>query len=358
MRPPVPARAGAARSVAAGLATALLALLAAGGCGGGGDGSGAPAPPVSPAPPSASATYRGVLTATVTGAPVPGATLTAGGVSARSGAGGVFGLTLPPGDHRVTISAPGFVSRTTTIRAPNDAAALDVIPAPEGGLWNLAFYRELVRDGAGGGALRPLTRWDAEPEFFIDTRPEPTTGDAIPEETVAFVREAIGVTVKLLTDGQFTGERVTATDSPPADGTPGTVVLRWNTAEVAKEAQGAAAFAHRVGGPSNFVVFRHFEETYAVHHEIGHVLGLYHPVGGKHPSHMWFNGELEPPHFTKWDIFHARVLYSRPSGNTDVDVDPPGFVAGLPVAWSAADGGTRDAIIRSSHGLAPQPPLF
>ena len=349
MKPPVPVRAGGGRSVAAGLAAALLALLAAGGCGGG-----APAPPVSPAPPSASATYRGVLTATVTGAPVSGATLTAGGVSARSAGGGVFGLTLPPGDHRMTISAPGFVSRTTTIRAPNDAAALDVIP--EGGPWKLAFYRELVRDGAGGGALRPLTRWDTEPEFFIDTRPEPTTGDPIPEETVAFVREAIGVTVKLLTDGQFTGERVTATDSPPADGTPGTVVLRWNTAEVAKEAQGAAAFAHRVGGPSNFVVFRHFDETYAIHHEIGHVLGLYHPVGGKHPSHMWFNGELAPPHFTKWDIFHARVLYSRPSGNTDVDVDPPGFVAGLPAASSAADGGTPAPILCSLEGLgSPRP---
>lgn len=320
MRPPVPARAGAARSVAVGPAAALLALLAAGGCGGGGDGSGAPAPPVSPAPPSASATYRGVLTATVTGAPVAGATLTAGGVSARSGAGGVFGLTLPPGDHRVTISAPGFVSRTTTIRAPNDAAALDVIP--EGGPWNLAFYRELVRNGAGGGTLRPLTRWNAEPEFFIDTRPEPTTGDAIPEETVAFVREAIGVTVKLLTGGQFTGERVTATDSPPADLTPGTVVLRWNTAEVVERAGAADAFAFPVGGPANVVVFRHLDGTYAVHHEIGHVLGLYHPLDGNRPSHMWFKGELEPPHFTEWDIFHARVLYSRPPGNTDVDVDP------------------------------------
>ena len=347
------AGAGAARSVAAGLATALLALLAAGGCGGG-----APAPPVSPAPPSASATYRGVLTATVTGAPVSGATLTAGGVSVRSGAGGVFGLTLPPGDHRMTISAPGFVSRTTTIRAPNDAAALDVIPAPEGGLWNRAFYRELVRNGAGGGTLRPLTRWNTEPEFFIDTRPEPTTGDAIPDETVAFVREAIGVTVKLLTGGRLTGERVTATDSPPADLTPGTVVLRWNTAEVRKEAEGADAFACRVGGPANFVVFRHFDSTYAVHHEIGHVLGLYHPLDGIRRSHMWFNGELEPPHFTEWDIFHAQVLYSRPSGNTDVDVDPLGFVAGLPVTAPSTDRGTPDAVICSTHGPTPQGPSF
>ena len=55
-------------------------------------------------------------------------------------------------------------------------------------------------------------------------------------------------------------------------------------------------------------------------------MGLFHPLGGLRPSHMWYSGELEPPHFTEWDIFHAQVLYSRPAGNVDVDVDPPGFV--------------------------------
>lgn len=302
-------------------AVALVAGIA--GCGGGGSsGPAAPASPT-PTPPSASASYRGVLTATVTGNAVAGATLTAGGVSARSGTGGSFGLALPDGDHRLTITAPGFVSRTTTIRAPDEAAELDVIP--ENDLWHLDFYREIARNGAGDGELRPLRRWDEEPEFYIDTRPEPASGRRVSETTVAFVTEAIGVTVKLLTGGQLTGERVTATDSPPPDDTPGTVILRWNTREVAERADSAEAFAYRVGGPANVVVFRDPDEAYAVHHEIGHVLGLYHPLSGHRPSHMWYSGELEPPHFTKWDVFHARVLYSRPAGNTDVDVDPVPF---------------------------------
>ncbi len=295
--------------------------LVLGSCGGG-DGP-APTPPTVP---PASVSVHGTLTKTVDGGPVSGATLTAGGVSARSGAEGSFALDLPSGDHRLTVSGPGVVERTTTIRAPQDAVALDVIPA--GGSWTLDFYRELARNGAGGGDLEPLIPWRAEPAFFIDTRPEPTTGAEIPQETIEFVKEAIRVTVPLLSGGRYRGERIEATSEPPADMTPGTVILRWNAAEVAELADTADAFAYRVGGDANVVVFRHLPETWAVHHEIGHVMGLYHPLGGLRPSHMWYSGHLEPPHFTKWDVFHAQVLYSRPAGNVDVDVDPAGFVIG------------------------------
>lgn len=301
------------------LALAGLLLVACGG--------GEPAPPVAPttqAPSSAS--VRGILTRTVEGGPVSGATLSAGGVTTRSGADGSFALDLPAGAHRLTVTGPGIVERTTTIRAPQDALALDVIP--EDGPWTVDFYREIARNGAGGGELEPLTPWDGEPTFYIDTRPEPTTGAEIPAETIEFVKDAIRVTVPLLSGGRYTGERIEATPNPPADETPGTVILRWNAAEVAEFTENAQAFAHRVGGAWNVVVFRHLEETWAVHHEIGHVMGLYHPLGGHRPSHMWYSGHLEPPHFTEWDIFHAQVLYSRPAGNTDVDVDPARFVSG------------------------------
>ena len=268
-----------------------------------------------------------------------GATLNAGGVTARSGADGSFTLDLPAGAHRITVSGPGIVERTTTIRAPNAALELDVIPAE--GPWTLDFYREIARNGAGGGDLEPLIPWDSEPTFFIDARPEPTTGVEIPAETIEFVREAIRVTVRLLSGGRYRGERVEVTHEPPPDLTPGTVILRWNAAEVAEHAETANAFAYRVGGDANVVVFRHLAETWAVHHEIGHVMGLYHPLGGLRPSHMWYSGELEPPHFTEWDIFHAQVMYSRPRGNTDVDVDPPGFVIGETAAGFFPERRTR-----------------
>lgn len=295
--------------------------LALGSCGGG-----EPITPTTPPAPPASASVRGILTRTVEGGPVAGATLSAGGTTGRSGADGSFALDLPAGEHRITVSGPGIVERTTTIRAPNGTLELDVIPT--GGPWNLDFYREIARNGSGGGKLEPLMSWEAEPTFYIDTNPEPTTGMEIPEETIEFVREAIRVTVPLLSGGRYTGESIVATKEPPEDRTPGTVILRWHAAEVARFTENANAFAHQVGGSWNVVVFRHLEETWAVHHEIGHVMGLFHPVDGLRPSHMWYSGELEPPHFTEWDIFHAQVMYSRPAGNTDVDVDPPGFVIG------------------------------
>lgn len=312
------------------LAVAGLLLAA---CGGGE--TAGPTPPATPASP-ASATVRGTLTKTAAGGPVSGATLSAAGATARSGPDGSFALDLPDGEHRLTVSGPAVVARTTTVRVPQAALALDVIP--DGGPWTLDFYREIARNGAGGGELEPLTRWDSEPSFFIDIRPEPSTGVEISPEIIAFVEEAIRVTVPLLSGGRYTGERIRATREPPEDMTPGTVILRWNAAEVSEFAENANAFAYRVGGSENVVVFRHLDETRAVHHEIGHVMGLYHPLGGHRPSHMWYSGHLEPPHFTEWDVFHAQVLYSRPAGNTDVDVDPPGFVLGESVAAAAGMG--------------------
>ena len=91
-------------------------------------GGGEPAAPTAPPAPPASASVRGVLTRTVEGGPVAGATLNAGGTTARSGVDGSFALDLPAGEHRITVSGPGIVERTTTIRAPNGALALDVIP--------------------------------------------------------------------------------------------------------------------------------------------------------------------------------------------------------------------------------------
>jgi len=188
--------------------------LALGSCGGS-----EPPTPTTPSTPPASASVRGILTRTVEGGSAAGATLSAGGMTARSAADGSFALDLPAGEHRITVSGPGIVERTTTIRAPNGTLALDAIPT--GGPWTLGFYRELARNGAGGGELEPLIPWDSEPTFFIDARPEPTTGAEIPTETIDFVREAIRITVPLLSAGRYRGERIEVTREPPAAVAPG-----------------------------------------------------------------------------------------------------------------------------------------
>jgi hypothetical protein len=81
---------------AACLALILGVLTACGGGGGGGD-----APP--PAPPPATGTVTGVVTATLTGAPVAGAVVRAGTLSATAGSDGRFTLANVPPNARTVL---------------------------------------------------------------------------------------------------------------------------------------------------------------------------------------------------------------------------------------------------------------
>jgi hypothetical protein len=228
----------------------------------------------------------------------------------------------------VTISGPNHVTRRSFFTADGSSeVVLDVIE--ESALWNLDFYRELVRDGAGGGSLETLNPWTVEPQFYVDTRPESGSGREIPDESAEIVVEAIGVVVPLLTNDLFRGDQIEVGTDPPADLTPGTVVIRWDPVEISQSSGAASGIARGVGGNASVVVIRTIEETRVIYHELGHVLGLFHPLGGFRPSLMNGPGTPEPPHFTDWDIFHARITYKRPRGNTDIDNDPAGFSLGL-----------------------------
>jgi hypothetical protein len=142
------------------------------------------------------------------------------------------------------------------------------------------------------------------------------------------VASAITAVLPLLTNGRWAGSQVESGATPPPDLTAGTVVVRWDPVEIARTAGAASGITRGVGGNASVVVLRSIEETGVIYHELGHVLGLYHPLGGHRPSHMLGSGTAAPPFFTEWDVFHSRVLYSRPPGNTDVDNDPSGSFIG------------------------------
>lgn len=223
----------------------------------------------------------------------------------------------------MTVTASRHVTRRSSISATSPHPTLDVIETDS--LWDLDFYRELVRNGAGGGKLQLLNPWTVEPSFYIDRSPESGSGREIPEASVQTVVTAIGSVLPLLTKGILVGDRIEVGTSPPADKTPGTVVLRWDPVEVSQSAGAASGITFGVGGNASVVVLRSIEETGVIYHELGHVLGLYHPLGGLRPSHMFGSGLASPPFFTQWDVFHANVLYSRPPGNADIDNDPADF---------------------------------
>ncbi len=300
---------------------AVLAALA--GCGG----SSPPAPAGPSAPAGAGgAVLSGQVFETIRRRPVAGALIESSSGTVRTDGSGAFQLPVSAAVIPVTITANGHVTRRSFLAPGTSAPTLDVIETDS--LWHLEFYRELVRDGAGGGSLKPLNPWTVEPRFYVDRRPETGSGREIPEGSLSTVVSAIEAVLPLLTRGELTGTAVESGIEPPADLTPGTVVVRWDPLEIARTAGAASGITRGVGGNASVVVLRSIEETGVIYHELGHVLGLYHPLGGRRPSHMLGSGTTSPPFFTEWDVFHTQVLYARPPGNTDVDNDPQGFVLG------------------------------
>lgn len=268
----------------------------------------------------------GVVVETISRASVAGALIESSSGAARTDGSGAFQLAASNGGNlAVTISAPGHVTRRTTL-ASGAPIQVDVIET--GSLWSLDFYRELVRNGAGGGTLKPLNPWTVEPQVYIDRRAESGSDRPIPDASVETVRTAVTEVLPLLTNGRLHGDQIEIGTEPPADETPGTVVIRWDPVEIASSSGAASGITRGVGGNASVVILRSIEETGVIYHELGHVLGLYHPLGGYRPSLMSGPGKPSAPHFTDWDVFHANVLYARPPGNTDIDNDPAGFLVG------------------------------
>ncbi|HJS72759.1 MAG TPA: carboxypeptidase regulatory-like domain-containing protein, partial [Vicinamibacteria bacterium] len=208
----------------------LLAVAAAfAGC----DGS----PSSSTGAPPASTTgglpaISGRVLETLSGRPVSGASIESSAGNVRTDASGNFQLPSSASAMAVTVAAAGHVTRRSFLSASNFNPTVDVIET--GGLWNLDFYRELARDGAGGGSLKPLNPWTLEPRFYVDRRPETGSGRAIPEPSLSIVVGAIAEVLPLLTNNHLSGEEVETGTEPPADLTPGTVVVRWDPIDIAR----------------------------------------------------------------------------------------------------------------------------
>ncbi len=305
---------------------ALALVVAIAGCDGTPSSSSSTAPPTPQGLTGGLASVSGRVLETLSGRPVAGALIESSAGSVRTDVSGNFLLPASAPVMPVTVTAGGHVTRRSFLSSSSANPTLDVIETDS--LWNLDFYRELARDGAGGGSLEPLNPWTVEPRFYVDQRPETGSGRVIPEGSISTVIAAISTVLPLLTSGRLSGGAVESGTDPPADLTPGTVVVRWDPIEIARSAGAASGITRGVGGNASVVVLRSIEETGVIYHELGHVLGLYHPLGGRRPSHMLGSGTTSPPFFTEWDVFHSRVLYARPPGNTDVDNDPSGFVLG------------------------------
>ncbi|MFC7547276.1 S8 family serine peptidase [Plantactinospora sp. GCM10030261] len=143
----------------------------------------------------------GTVTKAADGAPLAGATVTAGDRSATTGPDGRYALTLPAGEYPLTASAYGYVAQTATVTLPEGGAveqnfALAVAPS--------VTVSGTVTDGSGHG-------WPLYAKIEVAGRPggpvftNPVTG------RYSFTVPG-GADYRLTTTAQYPGYRVVTTD--------------------------------------------------------------------------------------------------------------------------------------------------
>ena len=235
---------------------------------------------------SPAAAFRGLVTETLTGAPV-------------------IGFTALVSGGRVTVTAPGYVTRETRADAP----IVDLIR--EAG-FNLAFYRQLTR-GALTGNLRPLRLLSRNVSIYLQTR-------GLDAATVTALERTARSIVPAMTGGRLTvaawdtGEEARAR----AVGWLTVALINSLSGPCGQTDIGASVGAMDINtAPQCLVGGRVHTGLFA--HELGHALGFDHVSGAEHMMNVTGLWAVTGP--SALERHHAALAYARPSGNRDVDRD-------------------------------------
>lgn len=272
-------------------------------------------------------TISGTIAATNGGQSLPSLTIAVGAQSATTDANGCFAIQLPSPSTstRLVASGSGIVERSVVVGAASTrSVAIDAIA--QDGRFDLAFYREFVRNGyEQPGALQPIRHRIEAPRVYLKTVDE--AGAPIDAGTLDTVAASIIDAVSVWTGGRF---GVGALERGPDGSRPGWVMIRFPVAIT----QGQCGRAP-VGGewieldyhnPQCACDARSRIPPRVVRHEVGHMMGFWHTDSRE--DLMWGSSSF------RWDQcnatavpreqYHAAIAYSRPVGNTDPDRDPLG----------------------------------
>jgi hypothetical protein len=280
-------------------------------------------PPPSPPPPSGSVALAGRVVDQFGGHGVAGVTVRFAGQTVTTDGSGAFSV---PGDpsgslRDLELSGPNVYSRATFARGQDSQWRI----VPES--FDMAAFNDLARE------YEPRTiRWMQSPSIYIDTRAEGFAGGLELERWISEVRGDAPAFVSDWTGGMVGPGSVTVGNSPPPEGTPGTIVIHFSEDD------------QRYSGPSTVGVARTFWsgdrsiasaavwlrfERYSgpaqanlrravLGHELGHALGMGH-MNGSTSSIM--TPSVSVASLTGFDGDAGLLLYTRSPGNTSPDVD-------------------------------------
>jgi hypothetical protein len=310
--------------------------MVAAGCGGGGT----PASPTTstqpPPPPTNTWSAAGRVTDLNTGQGIGGATLTPGwslaAVKADTDGNYMLGdvANPPTTPYPVTVSADGMINHDVWItwaRGPRTGVDIDLIrdAAP----FSMDFYRQFVRDtfDNDNGAPFPVLRWTTAPSFYVHLD---QTGKPIePTEVLPVTLDAIRRAVPLFTGGLYQPAAIeVGTDVRPP--TPGWINVDIVRVDVRTATSIICGQAFIGANPGTITLYydacpctgNKVPGDVTVH-EVGHALGFFHVSDKASVMYPQILGNCpRPGSLSAAELFHAKIAYSRPRGNTDPDHNP------------------------------------
>ena len=236
----------------------------------------------------------------------------------------------------MTISAPGYVSRETTIRTTTPR--VDLIP--EAG-FDLAFFRQLGRDDydrsrgvPGHTTLQPLWVLTDAPSFYMEVEGAKGLSRQLALKLEAVTRRI----VPMMTGGRFTVTRW-ETGPTPRPRQPGWIMIERKDDLSGPDSTNPCGRAY-VGASDGQIWLsgdQQCRQEALMAHELGHALGFFHVDrrgAMMSPQQDWSLPSNDTP--TDLERHHAALAYARPRFNTDVDRDPSSF-AGLSTARLVVD---------------------